>query len=100
MKGFYVSASGAIQGHHGPLVSFFHNAFYPFQKEFLFLNNIYFVVCKSKNLLYLKELNLARMMGFVIESVENIGGNGKKWGKWKKNSSSHFIVNNLFFQGN
>ena len=23
MKGFYISASGAIQGHHGPLVFFF-----------------------------------------------------------------------------
>ena len=28
MNGFHVSASGAIQGHHGPLVFFSHGVFY------------------------------------------------------------------------
>ena len=29
MRGFYVSASGAIQGHHGPLVQYFCENFIP-----------------------------------------------------------------------
>ena len=36
MNGFHVSASGAIQGHHGPLVSISHNLFYPLKSEFQF----------------------------------------------------------------
>ena len=32
MNGFHVSASGAIQGHHGPLVLRFHDPYQAFNK--------------------------------------------------------------------
>ena len=38
MKGFYISASGAILGHHGPLVSSSHNVFYPIWHLVFILN--------------------------------------------------------------
>ena len=50
MNGFHVSASGAIQGHHGPLVSFSHNIFYASNAKFQFFIHIYFVVCNAFNL--------------------------------------------------
>ena len=39
MKGFYVSASGAIQGHHGPLVTIALMFFAYDNKEILILQS-------------------------------------------------------------
>ena len=67
IKGFHVSASGAIQGHDGPLVlqvtsifSFSHNVF----KSFLSQGRLKLGLCG-------KELNVARRMTYVFDRIEN-----------------------------
>ena len=46
MNGFHVSASGAIQGHHGPLVIFSHGVFYPLGELSAIFIKFGIVVCK------------------------------------------------------
>ena len=46
MNGFHVSASGAIQGHHGPLVILFSQCFVPYKYRFNVLTDIDFDKCR------------------------------------------------------
>ena len=58
MKGFHISASGAIQGHHGPLVL---NNFNSFCKEF------YTCMC-----------NITKKLSFLVKILYNVT-HAKDW---------------------
>ena len=60
MNGFHISASGAIQGHHGPLVMFSN------PPKFHFINHDCFVVCKC-----FQFLTILNKESFVLIALTN-----------------------------
>ena len=72
MNGFHVSASGAIQGHHGPLVNLMTGD----KEELLVTNNFPFCHCllqtNTNQGLFEIGLNVVQILLFVFDRVETM----------------------------